>query len=190
MNNAIKQIVLCMLLIFTFYDLKAQNHTIDSLKEVIKKTTKEADKIDNLNFLASLLNASNPSEAIKYASQASILAKTKRDTAAEVMSYIRIAIAYSNISRYDTAKILLNQAIEICKKIGHKKQESSCLNTLGNIHLDLSEKKEALACFLNALNLSEEIKDSFRIPMRLVNIGRAHLSDKNFTQHPCDSNWR
>lgn len=182
MNNAIKQIVLCILLIFTFYNLKAQNHTIDSVKNLVAKTPKEKDKILNMIFLSSLLSSYNPSEAIGYADKATKLAKNYGDTLNQIRGYRQMAILCMNMSRYDTAKVLLYQSIEICKKTGNKKQESSSINTLGNIHLALSEKKEALACFLTALKLSEDVRDSFNIPMRLANIGQAHLSDKNFEQ--------
>lgn len=182
MNSAIKQIVLSFLLILIIYDIKAQNHVIDSLKHVISITSKDKDKIESLNFLASLMCSHSPSEAIKYANQAVTLSQINHDTLNEINGYIQMAIGYIGLTRYDTAKILLNQSIGICKKTNNKKKESSCLNTLGNIYLDLSEKEEALACYLAALKLSEEIRDSVRIPMRLTNIGRAHLSDKNFAQ--------
>lgn len=177
-----KQIVLSLLLILIIYNIKAQNHVIDSVKHLISSTPKDKDKISNLNFLSSLLSASKPLEAIEFANQAIELAKIHHDTLREGKGYLQMAIAYMNISRYDTAKVLVHKSIALCKKIGHKKLESSCLNTLGNIHLELSEKKEALSCYLSALQLAEQAGDTMNIPMRLVNIGKAHLSDKNFVQ--------
>ncbi len=182
MNHAIKQIILSLLLIVVVSNIKAQNHVIDSVKHLISITPEDKDKISNLNFLSSLLSASKPLEAIEMAKKAIELAKVHHDTLREGKGYLQMAIAYMNISRYDTAKILVHQSIELCKKIDHKKLESSSLNTLGNIHLELSEKKEALSCYLNALQLAEQSGDTMNLPMRLVNIGKAHLPDKNYVQ--------
>lgn len=182
MSNAIKQIIITILLLSCASYLTAQNHTIDSIKNLIATKPNDKGLAGNLNYLSSLLCSQRPSEAIRYANQAIKLSQARHDTLNEIRGYRQLAISYMNMSRYDTAKTLLYEAIEICKKNGNKKEESSSLNTLGNIYLDLSDTKEALNCYLTALKLSEEVGDKKNIPMRLVNIGRAHLSDKNWEQ--------
>ena len=182
MNNIIKYPILFLLLGLFITSLKAQTRIIDSVKAKIDTTFNERNKIGNLNFLSSLLSYQNPAEAITYAQKAIALSQKYKDTLGEIRGYRQIAIAYMSVNKYDTSKLFLQKSISLAKKSGEKKQESSSLNTLGNVHLDLSEKKEALNCYLEALKLSEAIKDTHNLPMRYLNIGRVHLSDKNFSQ--------
>ena len=183
MNNICKYIVLFLLFCWLSPSLKAQKHIIDSVKTLIDTTKIPKKKISNLNFLSSLLSYQKPLEAVSYAQKAVALSEKRKDTVGQILGYRQIAIAYMSINKYDSCKFFLKKAIYLCKKNGNKKYESSCLNTLGNVYLDLLlEKKEALNCYLEALKLSESIKDTHNLPMRLVNVGRAHLSDKNFLQ--------
>jgi signal transduction histidine kinase/Tfp pilus assembly protein PilF len=182
MNNIRTYTVLFLFFYLFFPSLKAQTHVIDSVKALIDSTTNMKKKAFNLNFLSSLLSAEKPLESVYYAQQAVNLSTKHKDIAGRVLGYRQISIAYMAINKYDSCKIYLKKAIDLCKISGNKKQESSCLNTLGNVYLDLSMKKEALDCYLDALKLSESIKDTHNIPMRFVNVGRAHLSDNDFLQ--------
>lgn len=182
MKHKIRYILSFLMLASNLYVLIAQNRTIDSVKTLIQNTTNTNDKIINLNLLSSLLGYQKPMEAILYAREAFHLSEKINYPKGQIIAYRQMAIAYMNINQYDTAKVLLKTAIDVCKKSDNKKLESSCLNTLGNINFDLSKNKEALSYYLAALKISEEVRDTHNIPMRLVNVGRAQMSDLNYIQ--------
>jgi adenylate cyclase len=150
--------------------LFAQNQEIDSLKNEILKTNPDSNRVKLvLQVSSKYFNISWP-DAESYAIQALELS--------EKINYPQgIAIAYKNIGviKYYNGQPALavnawDSAMHYYKLAGDKQGLANVLGNLGGVYTQSNQAK-ALEYNLEALQIAEEIKDSFRITTLLINIG-------------------
>ncbi|MBN4065781.1 hypothetical protein JYT51_00440, partial [Candidatus Amoebophilus asiaticus] len=82
-----------------------------------------------------------------------------------------LGYALESQSQYANALIYLKQAVKINMMIDYKSSLSSSFLGLGFVHKALSNNTKAIAYYLKAQELSEELNDSVGIIASLINLG-------------------
>ena len=149
----------------------AQDRYLDSLEKRLKIVTSDTAKITINNLICFKLSRKNPRLAIKKGSENILLAQKNNFLLGECIASRCLGIAYVSLSKLDSAEIFMEKALSMSRKINNKKQEASCLTTIGNLYIEQYKNKEALVVYLASLKILEEIGDKEGLSVALINMG-------------------
>ncbi|OFY67308.1 MAG: hypothetical protein A3H98_02310 [Bacteroidetes bacterium RIFCSPLOWO2_02_FULL_36_8] len=157
-----------------------QNKT-DSLKMELQKNLADTTRIKTLNNLSWEESSNDPSQAIKYAKKALVLAiKIKNDK--------QIANSFHHIAWdvYIQGNFLqsLNynfKALKIRKKIDDKIGISSSLGNIGLVYYYSGDNPNALKHYMEALEIDKASENKNGMARHISNIGNVYLVQGNFT---------
>lgn len=124
-------------------------------------------------FLASLLIICIISPAAAQTSRINML---KKQIAASPPDSNRVKLLGSlfmeyQITRPDTAMMLMKEALQLSQKISYRKGEADCLNRIGLVLWQTGNYSKALETHLKSLKIKEEIGDRLGMFNSLNNIG-------------------
>ncbi len=93
--------------------------------------------------------------------------------------YIKLGIAYKNLSDNTKALEYYQKALFINEEIGEKEGIAQTLGNIGNVYSELSDYPKALEFYIKALQIFEELENKHAIGLSLGNIGYmySNLSD-------------
>lgn len=174
-------------LVFIFFSslsLFAQeaNPLLDSLQQVLSKSSDSPQKIDVLNDIAWELKFDEPDQARMYLAQAIELS--------DKIDYQKGAgQAYNNLGVVETihenkSKAIANyeKALVIRQELGDKKGVASIYNNIGNLQSELEKYEDALINFQYSLRIREELKDTQKIANVHYNISVTNETWGNYSE--------
>jgi adenylate cyclase len=173
-----KKITVWILLSVFQAGLLAQNPVIDSLKNELAKTKLDSNRVKILLQVSSrYFNASWP-DAEAYAVQALELSGKINYPQGKAIAYKNVGVIKYYNGQPALAVNAWDSAMHYYKIAGDKQGLANVLGNLGGVYTQSNQAK-ALEYNLEALQIAEDIKDSFRITTLLINIGA--LYDKKET---------
>src|SRR6218665_962347 len=116
-------------------------------------------------LLSSVKSQVYPSDSLKQ-----VLATSIHDTA-RTRTLIHLANAYIRKGELKIARGYAYQALDLATRIEYKRGMRGAYNTLGNIHVDLSDNAKAIRYHQNSLNIGLEMNDQKSIATSYNNFG-------------------
>jgi adenylate cyclase len=134
-----------------------------------------------IETLDSLRITSQYTEAKKFAYQLISQKEIQEDPAILAKVYIKLGIAYKNLS--DNAKALeyYHKALSINEEKGNKEGIARNLGNIGNVYNELSDYPKALEFNYKALQIFQKLENKHDIALSLKNIG---LMYSNLSDYP------
>jgi len=135
-----------------------------------------------IETLDTLRKTSQYTEAKAFAYQLISQKEIQEDPAILAKVYIKLGIAYKNLS--DNAKALeyYQKALFINEEIGDKDGIARNLGNIGNVFNELSDYPKALEFYSKALQIFEEIENKHDIALSLGNIGMMYWNLSDYTK--------
>jgi tetratricopeptide (TPR) repeat protein len=152
---------------------------IDSLKTQLLKASDE-EKLKILLRIADTLSATEPSEAIKYAKDAEMLALEDDYESAAGESYILQGKINNHLGRFATAIERLGTAEKFFTALGDEKKLAGTYYLLGESYRLIDDTGKALNYNLKTLEIFEKIRDTLGIITAFNNIGIFYDRQKQY----------
>lgn len=157
----------------------AQNPVVDSLENQLQKKITAAERVSILSELCWQYRQINQAKGLRYGNEAVRLARESGDKKGLSKSLNDLSILYMDKTQFDTAILLLNQALAIRIQLKDSVGEAAIYNKLGIIYQNQLNLKEALTHALKALDLYEALKMDPNIQTTMNNIGVIHYNLRN-----------
>jgi len=166
-----KKVILFLVLCVALFQIGfAQNqHVVDSLLKVLPTTKEDSNRAKILINLSRLYFQTDPEKCFAYANQALILAQKLTYKKVIIRSYQNISIYYVINNDYTKATDFCQKAITVAKELNDKEALCDLLNIMATVSNYKGEMEASLQYGLDALKVSEEIKDTVRMVIYNVN---------------------
>jgi len=163
--------------------LHAPAQNLDSLENTLKlKTLSESEKLkvyDNLSWGYLSLDFE---KSKKYALAGIKAAGTAKDQVMEGTLTRNLGVAYYMVSKYDTALIHLNRALDLASKTGNNLLKAQVYGAMANLYNVTGEYPKALSYYLKALPIFEKEGRKDRVRVILGNIGALNNAMQNYDE--------
>jgi tetratricopeptide (TPR) repeat protein len=127
--------------------------------------------------LASLYVTENKERALEYFERSVTLGRTVGNLRNEANALSEIAMVYASQDRPDLAAKQHRRVLGFFKAVGDYRGQATALNNYGDFLFNkLGEKQQALDAYLEALPLSEKVRDQWLLSTTLYNVARAQQS--------------
>lgn len=170
---------------FTFLHLSlcAQSSKVDSLTKLLNKSGYDSNRVKLLSELSKVnwqLGDYDKSE--EFAREALGLSVQKKYKIGESISHKNLGIVNTLTSRFDSALVHYNRAVEISRELGNNVETANTLNNIGILYENQGKYKEALEIHFSVLKLREKMNDSAMIALSHSNIGNVYRAQSNFPE--------
>jgi len=164
-------------------NVKAQDHKIDSINNVLK-THKGRDtiKVNLLNQLAHIFYYSDTDKIFFYAAEANIIAAEINFLEGKAESFKHLGVYNSMKSNYNESIESFTASLRIAKSIDKKTLISSCYTGLGNVYYRKGKYLKAIDYHIAALKIAEEIENFEKVSFSYLNIGNIYYINKDYLQ--------
>ena len=179
-----RKFLLCFsFIILSFSSVSAQQHDIDSLRNLLGNKQPDTVRIGTMNYLTYLYENSGA-----YGT-ADSLAQLTWQLATKISYQKGIAIALTNIaSNYDdrgdfkNALQFYQQALDIKKRIGDKHGAANTYNGIGLLYRKQGDYLQAIGYFNEAIKSDREMGDSIGVANALDNIGGTYIAQSEYSK--------
>ena len=135
-----------------------------------------------IESLDNLRKTSQYTEAKTFAYQLISQKEIQEDPVILAKVYIKLGIAYKNLSDNSKALEYYQKALFINEEIGDKEGVARNLGNIGNVYNELSDYPKALEFYGKALQIFEEIENKHDIALSLGNIGLMYSNLSDYTK--------
>jgi signal transduction histidine kinase len=149
----------------------SQTEKIDSLKNEIASAEEDTSKIKLYFQLHDQLRLSNFNEAAKIAKKTFSLSIEIDWQKGIATSGRNFGIALNLLGKYDSAELVLDQAIKSSQQIGDSSNIGYCYMTLGNIQYDQTNYDAALNFYFKSLETYKPLENYVGVSSALIWIG-------------------
>jgi signal transduction histidine kinase len=147
------------------------NKSTDSLTALLKTTVEDTSKVRILAALSQELASLKPDDALHLAHQTIELSRKLNFKEGEALGFSRLALAYKQITKYDSAFYYFFHSNSIYAGLHHAEGQASTLMNIGTL-FDRTGMPDSAAYYLfNALKMSESITNIDLKASVLTNIG-------------------
>jgi len=183
MKSTQKLLVLIFCFNIALYaNLKAASN-LDSLENILRvKTLSNAEKLkvyDNLSWGYLSLDFEKSKQ---YALAGIDVSKTAKDLMMEGTLTRNLGVAYYMVSKYDTALIHLNRAMDLAVKTNNNMLKAQVYSAMANLYNVTGDYPKALDFYLKALPVFEKEGRKDRVRVILGNIGALNNAMQNFDE--------
>ncbi|MEO8770472.1 MAG: histidine kinase [Ferruginibacter sp.] len=166
--------------VLSFIASSAQQHEIDSLNKVLKThTTEDTIRLHALNDISYSYYQLNPTEGLKFAEEAIILAKKLNNGLLLLEAYYNKGINYQAKSDYGNSLEMFRQAEAVFGNNTDKSKLFAIRNSMAVDYMDMSNYPEALKIYFENLALAEKLKKKLGIGTSCQNISIVYRYLKN-----------
>jgi CHAT domain-containing protein len=130
--------------------------------------------------LGTMYVSENPELALKHLERCLTLSRAGRKVRNEANALSEIAIVYASHDRPDLAAKQHQKVLQFYETIGDHRGQAIALNNYGDFLLKLPQNQKALGTYLQALPLSEKVKDKRILTTTLYNLARAQKALGNY----------
>jgi adenylate cyclase len=169
------------LFLFLFIGLSAftQDHTIDSLKNVLSRLQDSPEKVQTLLQVGQNYLNTSIEDAIAYATAAKDLSGKIGYDEGLANAYRILGVYYKKWGKYRESLDAYTWSLEIYRKMKDLAGQSRVLNNFGSLYGDQGQEAKGLEYYFQALKLGEQANDTTRIVTTLSNIGNIYLNKPN-----------
>lgn len=172
-----QKIILLLLCSACITCTNAQTGNRDSIKALLQNDKEDTSRVLHLADLSFEYIDSKPDTMMVLALQALELSRRIGFLKGEAISLNRVGNAYS-AGNYAKAMEAYLQALQINEKINNLDGKQRNLGNIGTCYFDQEDYRQALAYFLKAKELAEQIKNNRSISIACVNIAEVYDSLK------------
>lgn len=159
------------------------NHTIDSLKQLLKNhSTLDSVRVDLLNQLGYEYWIMDPVQSELYGNEALQLADTLGYKPGEAFAYRVVGVAHWARGHYSTAQEYLFEGLKIYQQLNDTLGIASMFNNLGLVYFDQRSYELGLEYFEEALAKYKEAGREERGLGVLSNLGKAYMRLENYSK--------
>jgi signal transduction histidine kinase len=159
-----------------FINCFSQNEEADSLLTLLKTAKEDTSRVNILNDIAVSYFNTSPENALKYGTQAQVLAETAGYVHGLAYAYKNIGIAYYMQADYIQTLTYWNQSLKQFEDANDKKGIANILSNLGAVYSNEGDDAKALDYYLKALRYAQQINDTLRLVTVLNNIGSVYFN--------------
>ena len=183
MKKEIKHILFLFGIVLFVNPIFAQNHAIDSIKQVLNTGKEDTNEVNTLNKLSSQLWQVN-----KY--DTSLIYANKAVEYAEKLNYKKgLAEALSNIAdiyreQGNNLKSLdySFKSLAINQEINNKKDIAQDYKAMGLCYMEQGDYSKGVGYFFKSLAIDQEIGNKDGVGSNLCNIGNVYLDQGNYPE--------
>ncbi len=133
----------------------AYPQSIDSLRESFNRHSKHSvEAVDLASRIAYQFTNINQFDSAKaYLTEALRLAERRETDSLLAVSYDRLGVVYSRLSRNDSALVCFEKVRNMCRHLPHDSMMTVTVNHIGTVYLQRSDYVQATEYYLQALSL-------------------------------------
>ena len=160
--------------------LPAQNHSIDSLRKVLKTEKEDTSRVNTLNRLSSKLNeATKYDSSLVYSLKAVLLAEKLNFKKGLAKAYGLTADNYSYKDDYPKTMDYATKALKVYQELSDKKGMAIEYSYIGSVSWNQGNYPQALENDFKALAINQEIDNKSGIAANLSGIGTIYMDQNN-----------
>ncbi|MCK5470907.1 MAG: tetratricopeptide repeat protein, partial [Cyclobacteriaceae bacterium] len=149
----------------------SQDPQRDSLLNVLSLAKEDTLKVNVLNALSTLLNRTDPTEAITYGSEARDLAEKLEYKPGLALALKNIGLGYYFLANYVEVLIHWENSLSMFESLQDDLMTANLMGNLALIYSTQGDDAKAIDYLLRSLKIAEDLGDSLRIATVLLNIG-------------------
>ena len=174
-----RSIIIIILIAFFVYPIFSQQSKSDSLSALLNIASNK-EKMDIYSELALMQRGVSYSKLIEYSNSSYKLAVELNDNENMITQLMHMGIASVYTGNYDTALILLTEAMHIADSHNMDEQYYMLTNNIGQVYLATNKNNIALGYYLEAYNYYQNIDDKQEMARLLINIAAVYYSLKDY----------
>jgi len=174
-----KKTVYILILYFTSLSIVYGQREIDSLLQLLNKTTDSA-KVDLLNQLCWKTRNTNAVQAAKYGEEAIALARTLKYENGLTKALSFTGVSYRNVGNHPKAMTYYFEGLKLAEQNHNKEYIGYFLNNIGNMYIYQEKEDEGLEYLLKAEKVATEINHKDLIAYSALNIGRIYTHRQQY----------
>ena len=172
-----------LIFIFCFFiQSKLVFAQIDSLENLLSKTTQDTLKILLLNDLAWEYAYTSPQKAQEYAQKSLELSLKTKFSRGQASSYGMLGIIKDIQGESQEALNFYLKELAIEEKLGNKSSIAATLTNIGALHFNQEQYEQALKYFQRSLRIEKETKNDLGALGSLINIGIIHKNLRKYQE--------
>ncbi len=175
----LRSVIIIVTTVFFVYPAFSQQSKSDSLSALLNNASNK-EKMDIYSELALMQRGVSYSKLIEYSNSSYKLAVELNDHENMITQLMHMGIASVYTGNYDTALILLKEAMQIADSLGMDEQHSMLTNNIGQVYLATNKNNIALGYYLEAYNYYQKIDDKQEMARLLINIAAVYYSLKDY----------
>jgi len=177
-----KHLLLTLLLGLGVGQALSQNHTADSLRQLLNTGLNDSARADVLATLSWLVKNSDSKQAFAYGHQAVALARSSGHDLLLAYALNNVGVIYWVTGRYDSAAKYIEATRAVYEAQNHTIGQMVAYTNLGLIAQNQGQYETSLLHLLNALRLAEQEGAPKQIGNILLNIGNVHFLREEYRQ--------
>lgn len=167
-----KGVIILALLLLLSPSSKAQQNSIDSLKQLLQTKISDSLSLRIQLRLSELHQFKDFAESFRYANEAVVLANKMNEPWAKAAGYRNLGYYHTLSGDYITALKYDDIAMQNSILTGDSSLIAACYNLVGNDYYDIGKYDDAYFYFTQSYSVSNKIKDSLNMTIALHNVGR------------------
>ena len=157
--------------ILLFFQIAAQQNSIDSLHQLLATAKEDTTRINLLNEIAASYRQSIPDSIIKYANEALTMSSKINYVEGEVNAMRYQSAAFVLVGNFSTALEIALEALKKSEALGNKKLIADCLNEVGGVYAEQGDVRQALVYAHKMKDIYEQANDQPNLAKSFLNIG-------------------
>ena len=155
----------------------------EMIKSYDSKATLDTQKLYLANKIAWALRSLDPSEAIKYSTEASLLANDFAEYEELSKAYNFTGLCHRNLENYGEALEYYQLGLQVAENHDNlKNQQAFSYVNIGNLYLLQGEYAQCQNNLFKALNLGRQLSDSSVLAYVYLNLGRSFIGQKKYAE--------
>jgi len=169
---------------------KGQTRKTDSLRQILKTSGQDTNRVKTLNNLAFEISSYNPDTSIIIAGEALSLSQKLKWKKGEALSELRLGIINYNKANYNDVIVHYTNALNICERLIVSKNSAEAkagrgikaktLGNLANLYKNQSRYLIALEYYFKSLKISEELGDKSGVGRTLGGIANVYTAQSDY----------
>lgn len=180
-HSLLKRTLVLLCFVFCFFNLSAQDRTIDSLKKILSHSNNKKTKGNTALHLGEVyFNQGNMAEALEYFNRALLISEQINDKKNAAESLNNMGIVFNRNGNLLKCIELMEQSLKLKIEIKDTLGIGKAYNNLGYFYALKGEQKKAYDYYTHALKLQKDNCDSTGQAYTLVNLGKIYRKDGNY----------
>ena len=152
----------------------SQGNPAEALRKLLATSKEDSNKVNTLLALSKEILATDPNEAIRYATEARDLSLKLNYAKGVAYGYKGLGLVYVMQGKYIETIESYEKALAVFDSLGDKRGQANILSNEGTVYFNQADDAKALELYLKALGVAEQTTDSVRIATILLNIGAVY----------------